>query len=283
MPELPEVETIARELAPKVRGARLWSIRLDRPDIVRGNAVFGNHPDALQAALNGVTVREVRRQGKRLMLDLSSGGQLVFHLGMTGQLQCVASGTECLPHTHLRIGVDGTDWELRFVDARRFGGVWLETGRTSSDGVGLSALGPDALTISRRGFVALLKRRRQVKALLLDQRAISGLGNIYVDESLYAAGLHPLTLASSVCEEDVCLLWRAMRRILRSAINAKGSTISDYRTTSGESGGFQGRHRVYGRTGRPCRRCRTPIVRLIAAGRSSHVCPVCQPMPEEGR
>jgi formamidopyrimidine-DNA glycosylase len=276
MPELPEVETIVRELAPVVRGARLGPIRMLRPDIVRGSSDFGNGRGSLKSALDGQIIRQLGRHGKRLLIEFESGSHLVIHLGMTGQLHFVPSRTVCRLHTHLRIGVGGSEQELRFVDARRFGGIWFLKDESETDH-DLSPLGPDALTVSKRTFVGLMRRRRQIKALLLDQQAISGLGNIYVDESLHAARLHPLTCACALPETTSQFLWRAMRRILRQAIRAKGSTISDYRTSNDQPGEFQNRHRVYGRQGKPCFRCRTPIVRLKAAGRSSHLCPTCQP------
>ena len=141
---------------------------------------------------------------------------------------------------------------------------------------GLGPLGPDALEINLRAFRQLLQRDRQIKALLLDQTAIGGLGNIYVDESLYKARVHPLTKAAELGGEQVKKLHGAMRRTLHAAIRAGGSTISDYRTPNGERGWFQIQHQVYGREGQPCRRCKAPIQRIQAAGRSSHVCPQCQ-------
>ncbi len=141
---------------------------------------------------------------------------------------------------------------------------------------GLGPLGPDALEITLPAFRGLLRRDRQIKALLLDQTAIGGLGNIYVDESLFKAKIHPLTKASALSDDQVQLLRRVMRNTLRAAIKAGGSTINDYRTPNGERGWFQFRHQVYGREGKPCKRCKTSIERIQAAGRSSHICPRCQ-------
>jgi len=145
---------------------------------------------------------------------------------------------------------------------------------------GLDDLGPEPLELSAAQFARLLDRPRQIKALLLDQRAVAGLGNIYTDEALFAAGIHPLTSAADLTLPQRRALWRAVRRILRQAVRAGGSTLRNYRTADGDEGSFQTRHRVYGRTGQQCHNCGTQIQRLLAAGRSSHVCPTCQPHPQ---
>ena len=271
MPELPEVQTIVTTLQPLV-GRRVGIVRVLRGDIVRGEPVdFGKFA-------KGRKIRAIRRQAKRIIFDLGGERRIQFHLGMTGQLTVCKRSHALQKHTHLRIGIAGTKDELRFRDVRRFGGVWLLNGNlaTSRNTRGLGPLGPDALEITLREFRRLLHRNRQVKALLLDQTAIGGLGNIYVDESLYKARVHPLTKAAELGGEQVKKLHGAMRRTLHSAIRAGGSTIRDYRTPNGERGWFQTRHQVYGREGQPCRRCKAPIERIQAAGRSSHICPNCQ-------
>ncbi len=302
MPELPEVQTIVTTLQPLV-GRCVGSVRVLRGDIVRGEPVeFGKFA-------KGRKIRAIRRQAKRIIFDLGGERRIQFHLGMTGQLTVCKRSHPLQKHTHLRIGIAGTNDELRFRDVRRFGGVWLLNGAQGSDqgaagfslressntqsarrtgrsrrlkpaapweSRGLGPLGPDALEIKLRAFRQLLQRDRQIKALLLDQTAIGGLGNIYVDESLYKARIHPLTRAAELGGEQVKKLHGTMRRTLHSAIRAGGSTISDYRTPNGERGWFQTRHQVYCREGQPCRRCQAPIERIQAAGRSSHVCPNCQ-------
>ncbi|MCZ6652868.1 MAG: bifunctional DNA-formamidopyrimidine glycosylase/DNA-(apurinic or apyrimidinic site) lyase [Planctomycetota bacterium] len=275
MPELPEVQTIVTTLQPLV-GRCVGTVRVLRRDIVRGEAVaFGRFA-------KGRKIRAIRRQAKRIIFDLGGERRIQFHLGMTGQLTVCERSHPLPKHTHLRIGIAGTGDELRFRDVRRFGGVWLLNGdlATSRSTRGLGPLGPDALEITLREFRRLLRRNRQVKALLLDQTAIGGLGNIYVDESLYKARVHPLTRAAELGAEQVKKLHAAMRRTLHSAIKAGGSTIRDYRTPNGERGWFQTRHQVYGREGQPCRRCKAPIERIQAAGRSSHICPNCQQIEE---
>ncbi len=302
MPELPEVQTIVTTLQPLV-GRRVGTVRVLRGDIVRGEPVeFGKFT-------KGRKIQAIRRQAKRIIFDLGGERRIQFHLGMTGQLIVCKCSHPLQKHTHLRIRIAGTKDELRFRDVRRFGGVWLLNGshadnqgaagfslRDSShnehvtpsersrrlkpaapwNSRGLGPLGPDALAITLREFRHLLRRNRQVKALLLDQTAIGGLGNIYVDESLYKARVHPLTRAAELGREQVKKLHTAMRRTLHSAIRAGGSTIRDYRTPNGERGWFQTHHQVYGREGQPCRRCKAPIERIQAAGRSSHICPNCQ-------
>lgn len=269
MPELPEVQTIVRTLQPLV-GRRLGRTVVLRRDVVHGEAVD------FSAFTQRRTIQAITRRAKRIYIDTGAGRQIMIHLGMTGRLTVSRRGAELAPHTHLRIRLAGGDDELRFCDVRRFGGVWLLGPATPAGGRGLGELGPDPLAMTWPQFRDVLRRRRQIKALLLDQTAIAGLGNIYADESLFAAGIHPQTRASDLGESAGRRLYRAVRRTLQAAIRAGGSTIRDYRDGLGENGWFQLRHRVYGREGRPCRRCRSPIQRLAAAGRSSHVCPACQ-------
>ena len=237
---------------------------------------------------------------------------LVVHLGMTGGLFVVPADGPVRKHTHLRVRFVGRPFELRFVDPRRFGGVWLvddarpltdsaaaesvkgkRDSRTSDPppparcrrhtrqaAAGLRELGPDALTLRVPVLRTVLRRRRRIKALLLDQQAVSGLGNIYCDEALFAAGIHPLTRASDLNERQVRALAGAIRRTLRASIASGGTTVSDYRDAGGNIGGFQRRLRVYGREDEPCPRCGSSIRRILAAGRSTHLCPRCQPRRE---
>jgi len=196
---------------------------------------------------------------------------------MTGRLTVESVTAEVLPHTHLRIRVGDGTRELRFRDPRRFGGVWCFAGGARHVGRKLGPLGAEPLGLTPRAFGSLLARGRQIKALLLDQTVIAGLGNIYCDEALHASRIHPLTRASDLTDEQTRCLLRAIKSILRKAIAFRGSTLMDYRQADGTEGLFQRHHKVYQREGKPCRRCRTAIVRLIAAGRSTFVCPSCQP------
>ena len=284
MPELPEVETIARGLAT-VEGAEILRVRIARRDYVR---------EARRGAarsIEGRRLARVSRHGKRLVLELEPPGQVLLHLGMSGQVTLVGPEEPLAPHTHLRIDLAGGDGvrEIRIRDARRFGGAWIDpdgrpagsgsapvSGPAARNGARPGPQGPDALAVDRASFRALLRRSRQIKALLLDQHAIAGLGNIYCDEALWAARVHPLTVAADLREEEAVSLHGHLLRILRAAIRHGGSTLRDYRDSQGDEGAFQHHHRVYGRGGEPCPRCGKAIRRLTAAGRSSHVCPQCQ-------
>ena len=272
MPELPEAETIARELDTLMRGTTLERVTLRRRDIVHGD------PRPLSRILPGRVVLRVRRRAKRVIIDLDPTAELVFHLGMSGQLTVQRHDEPAAKHTHLRIALRDTGKELRFCDPRRFGGVWCLTDGNRHVGRRLGPLGGEPLDMKPAVFRRLLQRRRQIKALLLDQQAIAGIGNIYCDESLHAANLHPLTRAADILPVDAGRLLRAIKSTLNRAIRFKGSTLKDYRRAEGAPGSFQLRHRVYDREGEPCKACRAPIERIIAAGRSSFFCPRCQPI-----
>ncbi|MFN8177352.1 MAG: bifunctional DNA-formamidopyrimidine glycosylase/DNA-(apurinic or apyrimidinic site) lyase [bacterium] len=286
MPELPEVETIARGLARELEGATFASVVTARADYVLAP------PPSVAAHLVGRRVVAVRRHGKRLALVLDPGGEMLLHLGMSGRVFVTARDTPAAPHTHLRLALEGRDAELRMVDPRRFGGVWIcspsgDGGRRrrARNGARPSVLGPDALGLGLRELRDVLARRRRIKALLLDQSRIAGLGNIYVDEALWAARIHPETSAADLGSDTVRALHRSLARILDSAIRHGGSTLRDYRDAEGRAGRFQQRHRVYGREGEPCPRCGRRIVVVTAAGRSSRICPACQTRgaPRSGR
>ena len=267
MPELPEVECVVRSLRPRIERAVVTGVATGGHRVWRGFE---------PAALIGRQFAGVRRRAKRILVDLAGGGTLGVHLGMTGQLRFVADPlAPAAQHTHVRLALRtvGGVGELRFVDARRFGGLrWFDGGDAEA------GLGPEPLTLSgRRLGEALARTRRPIKAALLDQALIAGLGNIYVDEALHAARLHPLTPGRDVGPGDAARLGRAIKATLRRAIAAGGSTLRDYVDADGRAGGFQDSHRVYGQTGKPCRRCRRPIERIVLGGRSTHFCPACQP------
>lgn len=284
MPELPEVETIVRDLARPLTGATIDRFDLRRHDVLRAGA------DRLQS-LAGRRIAAVTRQGKRIVIETTSGDsadatrkntardtmQIVIHLGMSGRLSLSPTAAPLKPHTHLRVSLGGREDELRFRDPRRFGGVWLfGTGEVPSALPYVGALGPDALTISSKQLTPILNARRQIKALLLDQRRIAGLGNIYADEALFRAGVHPLTPASQLAPAKIAKLARAIRTVLQAALRFGGTTLIDYRRPDGQAGSYAAHHRVYGREGKPCMRCGKKITRIVAAGRSSHFCPRCQ-------
>jgi formamidopyrimidine-DNA glycosylase len=269
MPELPEVETIARTLRPRLEGAVITGARVARRDYVRAP-----RPSA-GAHLVGKRIRSVRRHGKRLSLLLEPAGVVTVHLGMSGRIDLRSPGEPLAKHTHFRVSFRDAAFEMRVQDPRRFGGVWVA--RDGGDPAG--DLGPDALRVRLPGFRRILDRPRQIKALLLDQRAIAGLGNIYSDEALFASRIHPLARANSLTADERRRLLRAIRTVLTAAIRHGGSTIRDYRDAGGQPGGFQDRHRVYGRAGEACPACATPISRVLVASRSTHLCARCQRLP----
>ena len=271
MPELPEAETVARYLDGELARQTFERVLHLRPDMVRGGA------RRLRKNLSRAHVQRVVRRGKRVVLELDRSRVLIIALGMTGHLRVTPHDELVEPHTHLRVLLaDGR--ELRLRDVRRFGWIEYADKPSGGNGVGLGALGVEPLEMSLGQLVELMSRRRQVKALLMDQRAIAGLGNIYCDEVLHRSGIHPLQTAAAVPAAQVRRLHRAIRQILNAAIRANGSTIDSYLSPSGGPGSYQGRHRVYGRTGQPCWQCGGTIVRITAAGRSTHYCPKCQPL-----
>jgi formamidopyrimidine-DNA glycosylase len=271
VPELPEVETIARGLAKRVAGDVIESVWLgSKPEPLKSSAAD------IEEALHSKKILNVRRSGKHIVFDLGKSGrssgaesaQWIVHLGMTGQLLVCAADSEVAKHTHavLRL-VSGR--ELRFIDPRRFGRLAVLENFTPP--------GSEPLTISAADFMALFRARKTpIKSALLNQKLLSGVGNIYADEALYRAGVRPRRRAASLTTDEFRRLHRALRQVLSEAIRLGGSSISDYVDSDGREGFFQLKHRVYGREGQPCRRCATAIKRLVIAGRSSHYCPQCQ-------
>ena len=271
MPELPEVETIARTLAPAAVGRTIAGIDLlYRPLLRTGSR-------KTLAALAGRRVLGVRRRGKMLLISCEGGRTLVFHLKMTGQFLFAPMSDPRDKHTRLIIRfAEGRD-ELRFRDVRKFGFLLCLEGEPESSCGELARLGPEPLEIGLPDFAGLLRTRKgRIKSLLLDQARIAGIGNIYADEMLFDARIHPETPASSLRRPAVERLYHSMRKILASAIEAGGSTVQDYRDAAGNPGGFQLEHKVYDRTGEPCIACGSPLRMKRIGGRSSHFCPRCQ-------
>lgn len=270
MPELPEAETIARQLSRELTGRTFAEVRL-----LRGDVASGDHVE-FDRVLPGRTIERVWRRAKRVVIDLDGELRLIVRLGMSGRLTVQAVDGPVEKHTHLRAIVGGTSPELRFVDARRFGGIACVVRGGELDRAEWEHLGIEPLEATAGEFRRALGRRRQIKALLMDQSAVAGLGNIYCDESLHAARIHPLTLADRLKPDRVSALLRAIRSTLRRAIRFNGSTLMDYRDADGKEGSFQRLHKVYQREGKPCRTCGTAIRRIQAAGRSTFFCPACQ-------
>mgnify|MGYP001171537954 CR=1 FL=1 len=280
MPELPEVETVARALRPTLVGRRLGAceVRWER-------TLGGLAPRAFAAALEGVRVRAVERRAKWIVLELSRArvpaGVLCVHLRMTGRLQVDSAAEPPGPWERVRIALDDGR-VLRFVDPRKFGRVRFVRAREEL----LRDLGPEPLGPEFTPAwlaTALRARHRLLKPLLLDQTFLAGLGNIYVDEALHRAGLHPLTRSERVAPAAVARLSAAIRAVLAAAIEREGSSFDTfYRTPEGKPGSYQHLFRVYGRTDEPCLTCGTPIRYLVVGQRGSHVCPRCQPRPRAG-
>jgi formamidopyrimidine-DNA glycosylase len=278
MPELPEVETVVRSLQAVLPGRRIVNVRLGKTDFIEDPAAF-------ERDLPGSRIRSVRRHGKFLVLALEGSdpatwtSSLLIHLGMTGQIRVDSPQAPVSPHTHVFLALDDGR-ELRYVDIRRFGKMRLLAG--DSPEAPLEKLGLDPLEITVDQFIALVKSRRaRIKALLLDQTVLRGMGNIYSDESLWRARIHPTRIGAELKPAQLTRLYRAMRDILNEAIRLRGSSISDYVDADGSPGEFQLRHRAYQRLGKKCFRRDGIIRRAIVAGRSSYYCPACQPAPRK--
>ena len=296
MPELPEVETIARGLARRVTGDVIESVWLgSKPEPLKSPAA------EIVSTLEAKRIADVRRVGKHIVFDLDNGGrasspvanrtqgsprarsktlagksvrptqgvaQWVVHLGMTGRMLVSEPSAEVEKHTHA-IAKLSSGRELRFVDPRRFGRLSVTHG--------FQAAGSEPLDVELDRFVSLFRgRKTPIKSALLNQKLLSGVGNIYADESLFRAGIRPRRRAASLTREELRRLYLSVQEVLKEAIALGGSSISDYVDSNGEEGFFQLQHRVYGREQEPCLVCKTPIKRLVIAGRSSHYCPKCQ-------
>jgi formamidopyrimidine-DNA glycosylase len=309
MPELPEVETVARGLRTHALGRRIAEVEVRRPRVIVGS------PEGFRGAIKGRTISDVRRKGKviALALDAPENGEapsvsrrmqgealksacrpvkaevpdrtvrgearfLVMHLGMTGQVTVVPPETPLETHTHVVLALDDGREELRFRDVRGFGRLRVAS-REELERL-LGSLGPDAQQVSEEEFLSAMRGRRgAIKSWLMNQRVLAGLGNIYADEVLHAARLHPLAQPGHVRPIAARRLYRAMRRILARAVACQGTSFRDYLDIEGRPGNYAMRLRVYQRSGERCLRCATRIRRIVIAGRSSHFCPRCQPPP----
>jgi formamidopyrimidine-DNA glycosylase len=279
MPELPEVETIARGLHKRVAGDTIQSIWLgEKPEPLKSS------PRDIAKVLEHSKILQVRRVGKHIVFDLkqlSKGrdrreprGQWIVHLGMTGKMQVTTPDVEVAKHTHA-IARLASGREVRFVDPRRFGRLAVVGARPSA--ASFQAPGDEPLESQAERFIELFKgRKTPIKSALLNQKLLSGVGNIYADEALFRAGVRPRRRAASLTRDQLRRLHAAVQEVLREAIELGGSSISDYVNADGEEGFFQLQHRVYGREGEPCLVCETPIKRVVIAGRSSHYCSHCQ-------
>lgn len=270
MPELPEVETTARSLRPRLTGHRVRTISgVDWP------RMLPNTSEAeLQHALGGREVQTVDRRGKYLLIGFDDDQWLAVHRKMSGNLLRQDAATPLAAHTHLRVELDdGT--ELRFVDARKFGRVYLFRSRDELDDFLAERLGPDSLVDLDAGVLAakLRGRKGRLKPLLLDQAFLAGVGNLYADEALWQARLHPLRTADSLSRQEVARLAEAIKLVLVLGIERRGTSFSTYRDSDGSAGENQDHLNVYGREGQPCPRCGAPIRRIVIGARSSYFCP----------
>jgi len=281
MPELPEVETIARGLDKRIAGDTIESVWLgEKPQPLKSSAA------EIASVLEHSRISQVRRVGKHIVFDLEGKsrkerktapvrGQWIVHLGMTGQLLIGLPEAEMLKHTHAVLKLK-SGRELRFVDMRRFGRLSVVR-LTSGKEKGFGAPGLEPLDIDLEHFIPLFHgRKTPIKSALLNQKLLSGVGNIYADESLFRAKVRPRRRATSLTRAELEKLHKGLQQVLREAIKLGGSSVSDYVDAEGREGFFQLKHYVYGREGKPCLVCRTPIQRVIIAGRSSHYCPHCQ-------
>jgi formamidopyrimidine-DNA glycosylase len=277
LPELPEVEITRRHLHDAMTGRRMIRVHTTHPRTARNNA---GGPGEIDERLLGRTVLGVGRKGKFLAAPLDDGQTLIAHLGMSGRFT-IGEPSEPEPaHTQFRVQLDD-GLEVRFIDPRTFGFVAVVAG-DEMEGSGLSRLGPDAWDTTPSAeelTVALARRTAPVKALLLDQVIVSGLGNIYADEALHISGIHPLRPGSDLTEVELGRLLEATRSVLGDAIDNGGTSLDDlaYLLPDGRVGENLDRLRVYGRTDLPCPNCGTPIQRIVIRARSSHFCPNCQP------
>lgn len=267
MPELPEVETVRRQLAAIWEGRSIQKIEAARP-----NYFFVTPPSSLKKKLLGRKTRQLSRHGKYLIATFDDESRLLLHLGMTGQF--VAGPLPQDGHVHLVLHLSGRK-RISFRDVRKFGKVeWIAPGASSSR---LDKLGPDALLISREELRESLARKKvAAKSAILDQSVLAGVGNIYADEALFSARILPTRPASSLSTRECYRLHREIVAVLESSLSQGGSTINDYMRPDGELGGFQNWHQVYGKTGEACPRCQRALGRIVLGGRGTHFCAKCQ-------
>ena len=267
MPELPEVETVANGVHDRTHGQTIHSVwTSNKPQ------TFKSPPDQIAEALTNSRIERVHRVGKTIVMDVTRNrkpAQFLIHLGMTGRLLVSDPAVPVPAHTHAILTLSGGR-EVRFVDPRRFG-------RLSIADATYEGPGQEPLTISLEDFIALFRHRKTpIKAALLNQSLLHGVGNIYADESLFRAGIRPRRQAGRLTHAELGRLRTALIDVLKHAIKLGGSSVSDYVDAEGIAGFFQLHHNVYSRTGEPCRVCKTPIERIVVGGRSTHFCPTCQ-------
>lgn len=273
MPELPEVETVRQTLLEFLPGLTVTQVTINLPRIIKYPS-----PQQFAQEIVGLTFCDIERRGKYLKFILSAGKTLVIHLRMTGQLRYSTSDAPLPRHTHVIFELSN-GWQLRYTDIRQFGTMYLASHQEIAQIAGMDRLGWEPLSdFPLPEFAALLeKRKTSIKSVLLNQQIIAGIGNIYADEALFQAGIHPARAANSLTSDEVESLHHAVRQVLQAGVKMRGTSFSDYVDGLGRSGGFQHQLAVYGRKGESCPRCGCPIIREKIAGRGTHYCPLCQP------
>ena len=263
MPELPEVETVANGVHERVHGQRIERVWTSgKPQ------TFKSPESEIEAVLTGARIERVRRVGKTIVMTVNPPAEFLIHLGMTGRLLVSAAAVELPPHTHAVLSLSGGN-EIRFVDARRFGRLSVAS---AYDGPG-----SEPLTIGEDEFVALFRGRKlAIKAALLNQTLLHGVGNIYADESLFRAGIRPRRQAGRLTRAELLKLRECLVDVLKHAIKLGGSSVSDYVDADGVRGFFQLEHKVYGRAGEDCHDCGAGLKKIVVGGRTTVYCPVCQ-------
>ena len=281
MPELPEIDHLRRSLEPVLLGSVVLRVSLTRPDIVRCSSSRTRRPEQgvrRRRLLMGERIERLQRHGKELAIVSRGGASICIHLGMSGQLWHCPPGERLRRRDHVHcVWHLGERGRLVFRDPRRFGGLWCYASLDDLRAVRWSRLGPDALRIDTRTLRQVLAgTRRSIKATLLDQGVVAGIGNIYADEILFAAGIHPQSVASLLPPDRYRRLANEIRRVLAAAVRRGGSTIRDYVDGNGAAGSYALRHRVYGRAGQPCTVCGQLLHGITEAQRATVLCPGCQ-------
>ncbi|MEW6609469.1 MAG: bifunctional DNA-formamidopyrimidine glycosylase/DNA-(apurinic or apyrimidinic site) lyase [bacterium] len=270
MPELPEVETIVRGLQQQIIGQKIIKVSVHLPKIIK------QETKEFASQLKDTQIQGISRRGKMIIITLSNNLSLLIHLKLSGQIVYTSPRSPMANHTHLVIELSGGN-QLRYIDLRQFGYVILTKTSILSELTQLAGLGDEPLKISLSDFKRLISTKKgRIKSLLLNQSFLAGIGNIYADESLHLARIHPLQLASTLTQSQIKILYQSIRNVLSAAILYRGSSISNYVDSSGQEGGYQRFHRVYQREGQVCVTCQEKISRVKIGGRSSYFCPHCQ-------
>jgi formamidopyrimidine-DNA glycosylase len=292
MPELPEVETIVRDIRPVIIGKMISGLVI-RPK-AQSNLMNVDAQTFYEHTMTQIVVTVVRK-GKYIIIPLDNDAAIVMHLGMTGKVlvrdvpdvdfdQRFTSDNFVDRHTHFLMELtdpsgEDADIELHFNDVRLFGHIWLVPNMEDINDIpipGLKELGPDALGITIQEFSQIMRTRASIKSVLLDQKKIAGVGNIYADEACFSAGVRPTRKGASLSKEERAKLWLAVKTVLKEGLKYRGSSVSDYTDASGTAGSFQEHHRVYQKTGQKCVDCQDKIQKIKLSGRSTHFCPSCQ-------